>query len=207
MLFGPKNILCIDTIIFDSDGFFCIRNAKPWKMSQNLKNVTTGDDLKRILKSCKKCWLATKYGKNVICHTELISIKITKKNNLPMVFICNTSDELFTIGHWFTIVINRKYKKVYMCDGLNFAKTQKNVMKNIHQFCKLNSLQFTNLNVKCQPKNTSSCGLISTFFVAKYTHLSLKSFRQLPKIFKRNSIVSNQSIVLQFVQNHFQFKI
>lgn len=176
-------------------------------MNSNIRYLTTADDLKKIISSCKRCSLATRNGNNIISNKELAHLKITKKYSSPIIFICNTADDFDTIGHWFTIVINTRNKLAYLCDGLNYVQTRKDVLKNIHQFCKINKLNFINLKTKCQQNRSNICGYISVFFTAKYVHLTSRNFLQLTSILNRHSVASNESLILQFVQKHFKFKI
>ena len=176
-------------------------------MNSKTRYLTTGDDLKKILLSCKKCTLATGNGENIISHRELIHLKIAKIKKHKNIFICNTADDTVTIGHWFTIIVNVNNKTMYICDGLDYAITQKHVLKNIRQFCRINKLNLVNLQSKCQQKKSNVCGYISIFWVAKYTHLTKRNFMQLSNILKRQSIKSNESFILKFVQIHFKFTL
>ena len=176
-------------------------------MNSKTRYLTTGDDLKKILLSCKKCTLATGNGENIISHRELIHLKIAKIKKPKNIFICNTADDTVTIGHWFTIIVNVNNKTMYICDGLDYAITQKHVLKNIRQFCRINKLNLVNLQSKCQQKKSNVCGYISIFWVAKYTHLTKRNFMQLSSILKRQSIKSNESFILKFVQIHFKFTL
>ena len=59
----------------------------------------------------------------------------------------------------------------------------------------------------CQLEKSSVCGFITMYMIYVFTHFSLKQFISLEKLFKRNSIKTNEKLILECVQKHFKFKL
>lgn len=175
-------------------------------MSSNGRLLTNGNDLNSLMKTCKTCSRVTGYGKNIVCHTQLPYMNnFNQKQKNNTLLICNTANQLFTVGHWFVLII--RYNKVYMCDGLGYVITRQDVMDNVTKFCRINNFHFVDLKTRCQLKNSEICGFVAIFFVGKYTTISFGKFCQILSLFRRNSIKSNELLVMKFVQKHFRFQL
>ena len=77
-------------------------------------------------------------------------------------------------------------------------------MANINIFCRNNSLRLLNLNEKFQNDNSFYCGYISLGLIS-YTHNKKKTNKimALKKLFQRNSVKSNEKLILKMYEKHF----
>lgn len=167
-------------------------------------HLTSGIDLHRIVSSCPTCLMYVDYGRNIRCHDELPSLRIPPTRT-KFVYFVNTRRFNQSSGHWITLLLFKK--SVLLCDGLNYAITRSDVMRNIRRFCRLNNCKLVCMQFRCQQEHSSNCGYISLAFVAKYHSLSLRGLHAMQSLFRRHSIRSNESLLLAFAQKHFSFQI
>ena len=174
-------------------------------MAVNRSMMTNGKDLKTLIRSCKKCSELTKNGDNVISHSELKTTYLPNSRKKHG-FIVNSSSDPSKFGHWFSIIVSPS-SDVYLCDGLDYIRKLPDVMNSINQFCIINNCSLKVLPILCQQNNTSVCGYISLYFIARFSTMSVRNFCNLAKIFRNNSIKTNESIVMRYVQLHYNFRI
>ena len=181
----------------------------------SLNHLTTGNDLSTIISNCTKCSVAIDHGENIVCHDQLPFLKIHKKYQFSQkqkALIVNSSNSQFeqnsndSIGHWFVLLLSSN-KTIYMCDGLGYIKTRTDVMDNIKKFCRINKHKFLDVKIRAQTSNSNNCGLIATFWIAKFTTMEPKQFNQFLKVLQRNSIQTNEKIALKCVQKHFHVNL
>ena len=176
-------------------------------VEEQMNTLTNKIDLERTLKTCKTCYNSVNLGSNIICHAELSSLKVPKSSRRKHIgFIINSSCDPDIIGHWYTCLIIEP-NLFLICDGLNVILKQKNVVKNMKQFCDINSLKMIDLNIRYQSKNSLYCGFLSLFWISIYAEYSSSKFRRLLYCFKKNSIKSNEKYMLSHVHKHFKLNI
>lgn len=166
-------------------------------------HLTNGNDLRLLMKSCKKCTKSIEFGQHIVSHKQLPLFR-PKQKQTAFTFI--TSNFPGEIGHWANIFVTRN-KTAFLCDGLNYVQTRPDVMSNIVHFCRNNNFQLNILDLRCQLEKSSVCGFITMYMIYVFTHFSLKQFISLEKLFKRNSIKTNEKLILECVQKHFKFKL
>lgn len=186
----------------------------------NYKDATSKTDLEDILQQCSTCYRSTQNGDFILCHSDLPNILLKNYRKLPVFnFIVNTLDENdipnesdgtsgpIVVGHWINIIVLRQtgsYHHALICDGLGDVTSNHAVMQNIKTFCKNNSLRSYCLNGRWQRDSSRLCGYLSTAIVA-YIHgkTRLNSMTRLQKLFLRNSVTTNENLVLKMYRKHF----
>ena len=169
---------------------------------QEHKNVTSGQDILDLISNCDDCKRITNKGNYIISYVHLSNLVPPKRPKIGI--IVNTEhDDSSNIGHWFLCYIHANHTMV-LADGLNQVETKKpDVLKVIKDFCYLNNLVYTSLNIRCQLQSSQTCGYISCFFLAKASLLSLEGFFLLRETMQRNSIHTNESYAIHFVRTHY----
>ena len=176
-------------------------------MNRSATYLTSGKDLRTLLKHCMKCSNITRNGYNILCHTQLRNTHINKRITKKAAYIVNSAiDYQNQIGHWFNIFFIASKNTIYLCDGLEYVIHLPRIMANIYHFCHINNCMFSIMSIHCQQKNSTICGYSALYFVAKFSTLNYKQFFNLQKLLKRSSIETNEKNVLKYVQNHFKFK-
>ena len=172
-------------------------------VNNRLKHLTNGNDLRTLMKTCRRCSKSVEFGLHIILHKQLSFIRLKQRQTAFTFLSCNMPGE---IGHWANIFVT-KNNIALLCDGLNYVQTRPDVMSNIMNFCRNNNLHLKNLDLRCQLEKSSICGYVSMYMVYAFSHFTLKQFLSLEKLFKRNSIKTNEKLVLTCVQQHFKFKM
>ena len=189
--------------------------------SERYMNATSKTDLCNILSKCADCYQSTNNGNLIVSHIYLprilvnstkkkkrtyVNLVVNSKSNNDQTDDANESNEQPVIGHWFliTVTLNRQPPTALLCDPLNEITKNSTVMDNINMFCKFNSLKLLNLNEKFQSDNSFYCGYISMGLIS-YTHNKKKTNKimTLKKLFQRNSVRSNEKLVLKMYEKHF----
>lgn len=186
----------------------------------NYKDATSKTDLEDILQNCSKCYRSTQNGEFILCHSDLPNILLKNYSALPVFnFVINTLDENDTpnesddtsrpilVGHWFNIIVLRQAGRFYhalVCDGLGDITSNDVVMQNIKAFCKNNSLRPNYLTARWQRDSSRLCGYLSSGLIA-YIHgkTRLSSMARLQNLFLRNSVATNENLVLKMYRKHF----
>ena len=180
----------------------------------NYKDATSKTDLEDILQQCSICYRSTNDGNFILCHSDLPSILLKNYKKLPTYnFIVNSlnesdnTSELVKIGHWINIVVLKQAGRFYhalLCDSLDGITSNLEVMHNIRKFCFNNSLRLHCLNGRYQKNTSSLCGYLTSGIIA-YTHgkRRLSDIARLQKLFLRNSVKTNENLVLKMYKKHF----
>ena len=191
-------------------------NKNPFKRmsATNYKDATSKTDLEDILQQCSICYRSTNDGNFILCHSDLPSILLKNYKKLPTYnFIVNSlnesdnTSELVKIGHWINIVVLKQAGRFYhalLCDSLDGITSNLEVMHNIRKFCFNNSLRLHCLNGRYQKDTSSLCGYLTSGIIA-YTHgkRRLSDIARLQKLFLRNSVKTNENLVLKMYKKHF----
>lgn len=173
-------------------------------------NVTSGQDIADLISRCNRCKELTNDATYILSYMHLSTLKLPKKHKLGI--IVNTVEDYSSmVGHWFTLVVyvadtkeNANNHCLY-CDGLNNIESNKpEVLQAIKNFCLMNNLTYTNLDLRCQMQSSQACGFICLFFLGKASLLSLESFVLLRNTMKRNSVQSNETYAISFVRSHYK---
>ena len=173
---------------------------------QEQQYITNIFQLKDALNKCPKCKKLTMNGDLIMSHEHLVNLDITKIKKKKLALIINSENDASIIGHWFVILIWKKY--AIFADGQQkLFSNREDVMLHIRRFCSKNSLKFINQKLKIQKNRSFKCGFIALFLVAKFSILSFKSFLALRAILNNNSISSNEKFILNFVKRHFRINI
>ena len=179
----------------------------------NYKDATSKTDLEDILKQCSTCYRSTNDGNFILCHSDLPNILLKNYKKLPTYnFIINTLNESDSttespiIGHWINVVVLKQTRRFYhalICDSLGDVTSNHAVMQNIKKFCSNNSLRLHCLNGKYQGES-SLCGYLTSGIIA-YSHgkKRLNDMTRLQKLFLRNSVKTNEKLVLKMYRKHF----
>ena len=182
--------------------------------SRGYKDATSKTDLMSILTQCSVCRMSTDAGKFIMTHSELPNIKLKNYKQLPVLnFVINTLssqilDNYSSIGHWFNIIVLRQsgnFHRAIIFNGLGDTASDQTVMQNINKFCSNNSLKCHNESVRYQRDESSLCGYVSLGVIA-YTHgkKKLSDITRLKKIFLRNSVKTNENLILKIYHKHFK---
>ena len=169
-------------------------------------NITTGQDIANLISTCSKCTNITNGGNYITSYIHLKELVVPKQSKVAIVV---NSEEDFSenVGHWIVLVVflgGVSGRHLILCDGLNETETKApKVMQAIRHFCQLNSLTYTNLDLRCQLQTSQTCGFISLFFLAKASIMSLDSFILLRNTMKRNSVHTNEEVAINFVKSHY----
>ena len=172
-------------------------------VNNRLKHLTNGNDLRTLMKSCRRCSKSIEFGQHIISHKQLPFIRLKQKQTAFTFISCSMPGE---IGHWANIFVT-KNNVALLCDGLNYVQTRPDIMSNVKSFCSNNNLQLNCLDLRCQLEKSSICGYVTMYMVYAFSHFTLKQFLSLEKLFKRNSIRTNEKLILNCVQQHFKFKL
>ena len=168
--------------------------------------LTNGLDLFYIAQNCKKCSKTISNGNRIICYKQLPYIVLDRQEkDKRTALIINTSHPGI-IGHWCCAIITTT-QEFLLFDGLNVVTQQSRFMNNVRKFCLLNKLAFKNAAIRYQSTDTTFCGQLSLFWIAKFTHLPINQFKAILSLLKRNSIKTNERYLLKYVQKHFHFKM
>lgn len=178
--------------------------------TQSYKDATSKIDLVDILSQCSHCYNSTHKGDFILCHSDLPNIQLKNYGKKPVLnFVVNSLDEkdYSLIGHWVNIVVFRqggRYYHALLCDSLRDITNNHIVMKNIEKFCSNNSLQTHCLNAKYQEATSQKCGYLTAGVIA-YTHgkTHLGNMARLQKILQRNSVKTNEGLILKMYRKHF----
>ena len=168
-----------------------------------MEGLTTGEDIRKLLAKCPTCYSITNNGNYVIFHSKLPQLIITD-NRPKIALIVNTATSHRVIGHWFSLIFFSSGRKLFLCDGLDQARKDSQVLKNIKIFCENNNLAFSLYRVRLQLESSLTCGYIAIWWVYKLSVSSLKSFMNLRRIMLQQSIYSNEKRVLKTAKKHFQ---
>lgn len=174
-------------------------------MDPEFRFLTNGFDLQSIVSSCENCFKSIQHGRNIICHTALPTSFYPGSHTSLVAYIINTRSKSDAIGHWVTLI--RLKDTILLCDGLHYVTSRPDVMRNIRIFSKINNCRLVIMNMRYQTANSSKCGFLAIALIAKAHVLPLKSFSALQKLFKKNSIASNERLLLNFAQKHFKFSL
>ena len=166
--------------------------------------LTTGEDIRKLLTRCKKCYSITNNGNYVIFHTKLLELIIPKKKKIGIIVNSQADERL--VGHWFTICVyqERGERHCYLADGLDQIRKEPEILKNIKSFCTNNHLTFSSISVRLQLKSSKKCGFIALFWIFQLSISSLNAFKNLRKIMIQQSIHSNEARALRLVKKHFK---
>ena len=179
----------------------------------NYKDATSKTDLEDILKQCSICYRSTNDGNFILCHSDLPNILLKNYKKLPTYnLIINSLDEsdgitdMPIVGHWFNIIVLKQAGRFYhalICDSLSSITSNHAVMQNIKKFCSNNSLRLHYLSGKYQGKS-NLCGYLASGIIA-YIHGKnrLNDMTRLQKLFLRNSVKTNENLVLKMYKKHF----
>ena len=167
--------------------------------------LTNGVDLHRLISSCKSCLQYINNGRNIRCHDELPHLLIPGNRTERSAYLINTKRPFDYSGHW--ICLFKFNRLILLCDGLDYAITRPDVMHNIRKFCRLNDCRLSVMRLRSQQKESSKCGFLSMAYLSKYHSMSLRHFYTMQNVFKRNSIRSNENMLIAFAQTHFAFHI
>ena len=178
--------------------------------TQSYKDATSKVDLVDILSDCSHCYDSTHEGDFILCHSDLPTIQLKNYKKRPVLnFIVNVLGEenKSLIGHWTNIVVLRqagRYHHALLCDSLRDVTNNHVVMENVKKFCSNNALQTHCLNARYQDTRSRKCGYLSIGIVA-YTHgkSRLSDMTRLQKILQRNSVKTNESLILKMYRKHF----
>ena len=189
--------------------------------SKRYKDATSKTDLCNVLSKCTVCYHSTNDGNLIVPHIDLarilvndtkkkkrtyVNLVVNSKSNNDQIDGVNHNNEPPIIGHWFliTVTLNKQHPTATICDPLNDITKNSIVMANINIFCKNNSLRLLNLNEKFQNDNSFYCGYISLGLIS-YTHNKKKTNKimALKKLFQRNSVKSNEKLILKMYEKHF----
>ena len=192
-----------------------ISKSTPENMpAPSYKDATAKTDLEDILKNCSSCYRSTHNGDFILCHSDLPNIQLKNYKKQPVYnFIVNTLDEndgnseSVVIGHWFNIIVLRQNERFYhalTCDSLGEISSNHLVLQNIKNFCLNNSLRFHCLNGKYQKNTSRLCGYACCGIIA-YTHgkKRLADIFRLQNLFVRNSVKTNENLILRMYRKHF----
>ena len=159
----------------------------------NPDDVTSTEDLRNILLKCDKCQKITLNGNLIIPHSRLPKLNLKDVGKREKYCITtNTKLQGEGVGHWFSIIINRRTGQAFLLNGLSTVTLDKNVKANIKLFCKKNSLQLVDLSFPYQDKNSSKCGQLACFIVFKTHSVSIKKFLAFRKMMLNNSDKTNE---------------
>ena len=194
--------------------------------SRIYKDATSKTDLCNILSNCAICYRSTENGNFIISHTELPRILLNRREFKKREFVnlivntkCVQSIHNQTsspqesppdlIGHWFLISVSLitthpNHPKAVVSDPLNEITRNTDVMANIRMFCDHNSLKLYDLDAKHQSDSSTRCGYLICGLIA-YIHKNkkLNKLLALKKMFLRNSVRTNEEMVLKLYKNHF----
>ena len=166
-------------------------------------DLTNGLDLTRLMSSCSTCLNAVAFGSKIRHHEEIRNFKDSTTIGTRSAYFLNSQspDQLF--GHWILLL---KFKHtMYLCDGLQYAPSRSDIMRNIRSFCRLNNYKLIIFPLRYQLKTSSKCGYLSLGIIAKYHTLSFSQFISMISALRRNSIRSNEQFFLRFAKKHFGF--
>ena len=187
--------------------------------STRYKNATSKTDLCNMLSKCAVCYHSTNDGNLIVPHIDLtrifvnrpkkkkktyVNLIVNSKSNNDQIDNVDQSNDQPIIGHWFliTVALNKQPPTAIICDPLNDITKNSTVMANINMFCKNNSLKLLNLNEKFQKDDSFYCGYISLGLIS-YTHNKTNKIMSLKKLFQRNSVKSNEKLILKMYEKHF----
>ena len=174
-------------------------------MDASLNYLTSGPELQQIVNSCKACSKLIRFGKNIISYDQLPYLSLGSPRTNSSVWFLNTKLPNDPAGHWCTLI--QFSSKILLCDGLDYVIKRKDVMYNIRSFCDSNNCELIIMQLRCQEDDSTKCGYLALAFLAKFHVLSRKKFFNMQPIFKRNSITTNEKLMLNFAQKHFGFQI
>ena len=166
-------------------------------------NVTSAEDLRRMLHKCKKCWQITANGHAIKAYDELqhIRLKDKRRNHCIIVNTLDSYNNKDYVGHWFNVLVYNKQIAV-VCDGLNTVKQMPEVWSAVKLFCLNNQLEIHYFSTRYQLKRSDICGYLACFFASKCHNSTLSSLRSLKKLFNRNSIKTNEKYIVNRLKHH-----
>ena len=166
------------------------------------RDITTENDVRSILRLCRKCNRLTNNATYILAHSQLPNIALSTRKHQTHGLIIN-SESGGRLGHWFTLLIyNNRF--LIVCDGLCKAMKESDIVSNILIFCRKNNLILKDLDFRCQPRNSLKCGYIALFFIAKASQLQYRSFLRMINMLTQYSIGSREGYVLKYVARHFK---
>ena len=173
-------------------------------------NVTSGQDIADLISRCDRCTDMTNGASYILSYVHLPTLKLEKKRKLGII-VNTVEDNSSVVGHWFALVVYASDTKesthgtCLYCDGQNNIEINKpKVLQAIKDFCFINNLTYTNLDLRCQMQASQACGFICLFFLGKASLLSLESFVLLRNTMKRNSVRTNENYAIHFVRSHYK---
>ena len=185
-------------------------------MDPKINGITTDKDLSQLLRGCSRCYKITNNTKFVMSHTNLVNLTLPKRFT-KWVIIINTTGLpkskkhennptetvlLPKLGHWVCCVIFNK--TLYILDGLCKISQNTDVMLNIKTFCRSNNLTMEDVNLRFQVLNSTWCGYLACYFVAKASLLSQHSFLKVINLLRQHNVKSREKHMLQYVLRHFK---
>ena len=174
-------------------------------MDTRLNYLTSGPDLQKLASSCKACFKLIRFGKNIVSYDQLPSLLLENPRTSSSVWFLNTKLPNDSAGHWCTLI--QFNSNILLCDGLDYVIKRKDVMFNIRSFCTSNNCKLIVMQLRCQEDDSTKCGYLALSFLAKFHAFSRRKFFHMQLIFKRNSIATNEKLMLKFAQKHFGFRI
>ena len=168
----------------------------------NPPDITTKEDLIKILSKCQRCLQSTLNGDLIISIDQLpllILKKHSKQNKLNL--IINTKSD-GTTGHWFNLSIFDK-NHIFLCDGLNEVTSNQNILEKINHFIINNKLKLYDFKIRYQPKTSKKCGYLACFQVYKSNTMNRTKFIKFRKMLLRNSITTNEKLMIARMKSHF----
>ena len=164
-------------------------NQKEW--------ITTDRQLRRYLKRCHQCFIATSHGKYVMPYNLLSMSHLKRKQYSFILNTINSTSQLQEVGHWFNFHINNITKQAILHDSLDeIEKSHREVFEHISQYCKKMNLNLHIYKLRTQSPNNLTCGIQSLWFNHKCHMLNIHGLLKLKQAFKNHSVYSREKFIV-----------
>ena len=169
------------------------------------KYLTTNEDIRAILKRCKRCLKTSGDGNFILLLDELHDYRINMNPQSKMSLFINTqksNETTLEIGHW--ILLCCKGRKCIVLNSLQ--ETDQRTKLYIETFCRNNKLTSHYFSARYQDKTSKSCGFLCLFMHSQFTHNNLHSLYKMRHSILTTPVKYVEAAMIKKVSKHFRIR-